>query len=57
MNEHRILEEGLGMWVMVKIVGDESFSFNISENKDNKKGRKSIKSDGYIWIGKLIINL
>jgi hypothetical protein len=44
-----------GRRVLVKIVGDESFSFNIGENKENMKGRKSIKSDGYIWIGKLTI--
>ena len=45
-----------GRRVLVRIVGDESFSFNIGKNKDNKRRRKSIKSDGYIWLGKLIIN-
>ena len=42
--------------VLVKIVGDESFSFNIGDNEDNKLGRKSLKSDGYIWLGKQILN-
>jgi hypothetical protein len=45
----------VGRRVLVKIVGDESFSLYNGENKDNKKGRKSIQSYGYIWIGKLII--
>ena len=43
--------------VLVKILGDESFSFNIGQNEEKKRRRKSIKSDGYIWLGKLIINL
>ena len=46
-----------GRRVQVKVVGDESFSFYIGENQENKMGRKSVKSDGYIWIGKLIIKL
>ena len=46
-----------GRRVPVKIVGDESFSFHIGENEENKLGRKSLKSDGYIWLGKLRINL
>ena len=46
-----------GRMVLVKTVGDESFSFHIGENEENKLGRKSLKSDGYIWLGKLIIKL
>ena len=46
-----------GRMVLVKTVGDESFSFHIGENEENKLGRKSLKSDGYIWLGKLRINL
>ena len=53
------MEEGLGgeegKRVLVKIVGDESFSFNIGKNEGNKRRRKSIKCDGYIWLGKLLI--
>ena len=45
-----------GRMVLVKIVGDESFSFHIGENEENKLGRKSLKSNGYIWIGKLMIH-
>ena len=44
-----------GRRVLVRIVGDESFYYNIGENKEKKMERKSVKSDGYIWLGKLII--
>ena len=42
--------------VMVKIMGKESFSFNIGDLQKNKKRRRtSFKSDGFICLGKLTL--
>ena len=40
-----------GRKVIVKIVGEESFSFTIGE-AGKVKGRRRLRSDGYIWLGK-----
>ena len=44
----------MGRRVLVKIVGDESYSFYIGDKDEENRRRKTLKSDGYIWIGKVL---
>ena len=39
--------------VIVKIVGEESFSFSIGDGDKTKRKRNSLRSTGYIWLGRL----
>ena len=37
--------------MIVKIVGEESFSFSIGDGEQTKRKRNGLRSTGYIWLG------